>query len=685
MRRHAPLLPLSVALAAALATAGCNREAAPAATTPAPPAAAAQHAQAEVNDEFSYAQPQKVRIKDLSLELAVDFAAKQLSGSATYALDWKDPAATELVLDTRELTIEKVEGEAAGGAWTPLQFALAPADKTLGSKLTIQTPERPAKVRVTYKTSPAASGLQWLDASMTAGKQQPFMFSQSQQIHARSWVPLQDTPQVRFTYSAHVTAPADAMVLMSADNDLNAARDGDYRFRMPQPIPSYLLAIAAGDMVFVPISNRAGVWSEPGMAQKAAKEFADTEKMIATAEQLYGPYRWDRYDILVLPPSFPYGGMENPRLTFATPTVVVGDGSLVSLIAHELAHSWSGNLVTFATPKDAWLNEGVTSYVENRLIEALYGPERAAMESAIGRNELADEYKTLDPKLQVLSLRPGAVSDPDDSSSATVYTKGAWFLQFLEQRFGRADFDAFLRGYFNHFAFQSITTVDFLQYAKANLLDKHPGKVTEQELERWVYEPGIPADAPRVESRGFSVVDAGRLAWLGSAQLPGAAVTREWTTQEWVHFIEAMPETLTAAQLKQLDDAYSFTGTPNGEIAQRWYPLTVRSGYTSARPAIAQFLQTIGRRKLIMPTYEALSRTTDGLAFAQEVFAKARPGYHPITTGSVEKLLSEAKPTAATQAQAAPAAAPAATPARDASRHGDPTADTPAAPAEQTR
>ena len=302
---------------------------------------------------------------------------------------------------------------------------------------------------------------------------------------------------MRFTYTAHVTAPAEAMVLMSADNDPNAVRDGDYRFRMPQKIPSYLLAIAAGDLVFEPLSNRAGVWAEPEMAKKAATEFADTEKMIVAAEKLYGPYRWDRYDILVLPPSFPYGGMENPRLTFATPTVVVGDQSLVSLIAHELAHSWSGNLVTFATPKDGWLNEGFTSYVENRLIEALYGPERAAMETVISRNELAAEYKTIDPKLQVLSLKPGAVADPDGASSSTVYHKGAWFLQFLEQKFGRTEFDAFLRGYFDHFAFQSIPTTEFLKYAKANLLDKYPGKVTEQQLEQWVYEPGIPADAPR--------------------------------------------------------------------------------------------------------------------------------------------------------------------------------------------
>ena len=251
---------------------------------------------------------------------------------------------------------------------------------------------------------------------------------------------------------------------------------------MPQKIPSYLMAIAAGDLVFKPISERSGVWAEPAMVDKAQKEFEDTEKMIQTAESLYGPYRWDRYDLLVLPPSFPYGGMENPRLTFATPTVIVGDKSLVSLVAHELAHSWSGNLVTFSSAKDAWLNEGVTSYVENRIVEALYGKDQADMESVIARNELKEEFKDVDPKLQVLAEKPGDLKDPDNSSTGTVYTKGAWFLQFLEQRFGRAEFDAFLRGYFDHFAFQSISSQQFADYAKANLLRQvsgqgHPGRV----------------------------------------------------------------------------------------------------------------------------------------------------------------------------------------------------------------
>ncbi|MFN3311412.1 MAG: M1 family metallopeptidase [Thermomonas sp.] len=643
-------LLLSAAIAAALGASltACNR--APAPETAAAPAAAPAVAE-KIVDEHSFSQPDKVRTTDLALDLAIDFDKKVISGTATYTLDWVDKSATALVLDTRDLTIDKAEGLGADGKWTPLQFSLSDKDKVLGSALTIETPTRPAKVRVTYATSPEASGLQWLAPAMTEGGKQPFMFSQSQQIHARSWVPLQDTPQVRFTYSAHVKAPKDTMVLMSADNDPNAVRDGDYSFRMPQKIPSYLLAIAAGDLVFKPISARSGVWAEPAMVDKAAHEFEDTEKMIDTAESLYGPYRWGRYDLLVLPPSFPYGGMENPRLTFATPTVIVGDKSLVSLVAHELAHSWSGNLVTFATDKDAWLNEGTTTYVQSRITEALYGRDMADMEEVIDRDELKQEYKTLRPELQRLSLKPGTLADPDDQSSATVYTKGAWFLEFLEKRFGRDVFDPWLKGYFDHFAFQSITTAQFRDYLKATLIDKHPNVVTMQEVDQWLYEPGIPGNAPQVESAKFATVNAARIAWQGSGQLPAKAVTDAWTTQEWVHFLETMPATLKPEQLAQLDAAYHFTGTPNGEIAMRWYPLAERSGYAAAREEMGKFLEKVGRRKLILPIYKALVATPDGLAFAEQVFAKAKPATHPITAGSVQAILDAAK------AQATPAAA----------------------------
>ena len=497
---------------------------------------------------------------------------------------------------------------------------------------------------MTYTTSPNASGLQWLEPSMTAGKKQPFMFSQSQQIHARSWVPLQDTPIVRFSYTAHVTAPKDAMVLMSADNDPKAARDGDYSFKMPQKIPSYLLAIAAGDLVFQPITDKAGVWAEPGTVKPAATEFADTGKMIDTAEKLYGPYRWDRYDILVLPPSFPYGGMENPRLTFATPTVIVGDKSLVSLVAHELAHSWSGNLVTFSTAKDAWLNEGVTSYVENRIVEALYGKPRSDMELVINRNELEGRVHRREQAAAEAGRQAGRAEGSGRQPQLDGLRQGrvvhAVPRAALRPRKLRCVPARLLR--------PLRVPVDLLaavrrlregQPARQVSGQGHAGRSSTSGCTSRAFRPM----RRRPLRRRFDAIDAARKAWLEDGTLPSTDATGKWTTQEWVHFIEGMPTTLNLKQMEALDAAYKFTGTPNGEIAQRWYPLAVRSGYTQANEAISAFLQKIGRRKLIMPTYNELVKTPEGLKLAEDTFAKAKPGYHPITTGSVQAAIDGAK------------------------------------------
>ena len=596
------------------------------------------------NDEHSYAEPTKVVVKDIALDLTVDFDKKIISGSANLSLSWLEPAYKQLVLDTRDLTIEKIEGTTGRMAWQPLKYSMAARDDIFGSKLTIEMPKAYSNVRITYSTSPQASGLQWLDAPLTAGKKQPFMFSQSQAIHARSWVPLQDTPGVRFTYSAHIKTAKNAMALMSANNAPDAVRDGDYAFRMQQPISSYLLAIAAGDLVFEPISKRAGVWAEPSVVKKAAWEFADTEKMIVAAEKLYGSYRWERYDILVLPASFPFGGMENPRLTFATPTVIVGDRSQTSLIAHELAHSWSGNLVTNASWKDMWLNEGFTTYVQGRIVEAVYGKDLADMEDVIGEFDAKNEVKTLAPNMQLLALSAMPGTDPDEALTDIAYEKGQWFLTFLEQRYGRELFDPFLRSWFDEHAFKTATTTDFVEFYKKRLPNKKPGAVSDKEFMTWVYEPGIPSFAKATVSPRFQAVDAARETWLAGKLIAEKIPAQKWSTQEWTHFLDNLPKTLPVTKLTELDSAFKLTGTPNGEIAMRWYPLTIRSGYEKARPAIAAFLQKVGRRKLIMPSYTALTETKDGLVFAKSVFANARPGYHPITIATVESLLGKAKP-----------------------------------------
>jgi aminopeptidase N len=596
---------------------------------------------AHAADPHSYAQPGEVQVTHLDLDLRIDFPHRQLDGQAVLKLDWKDPKARALVLDSRDLAIARIEAVDTDGRATPLKYALAPRDPQLGSKLTIQAPQHPARVRIVYATSPKASGLQWLSPAQTAGKKLPFMFSQSESIHARSWVPLQDSPAVRITYSAHVSAPKDVRVVMSALNDAHHPLDGDFRFEQPKPIPSYLLAIAAGDIAVRETGPRSAVYAEPAMADKAAREFEDTEKLIKTAEGLYGPYRWGRYDLLVLPPSFPFGGMENPNMTFATPTIVVGDKSLVSVISHELAHSWSGNLVTNADWRDGWLNEGFTTYVQGRITEAVYGKALADEEALISARALEKHIGAMPANAQKLAPEPRGV-DADDALSDVAYDKGSWFLRTLEQRYGRTAFDSYLKSYFDHFAFQSITTEQMLAYLKANLADKYPGKMDWSAIEAWVYQPGIPRDAPLPDSPRFDAIDKQRAAFLAGGLAAGQLDAKGWNTQEWMYFLDRLPDAPPLDKVRQLDAAWRLTGTPNAEIGMRWYVHAIAAGDKDVWNAAAEHMTRIGRIYLTLPVYKAFAASPEGLAFAQAAYAKARAGYHPLTQQAIEGVFAKA-------------------------------------------
>ena len=357
-----------------------------------------------------------------------------------------------------------------------------------------------------------------------------------------------------------------------------------------------------------------------------------------STERLYGPYRWGRYDLLVLPPSFPFGGMENPRLTFATPTILAGDKSLVSLVAHELAHSWSGNLVTNATWRDFWLNEGFTVYLERRIQEAVYGRARADMEAVLGRRDLEEELATLDDRDEVLHVDLKG-RDPDAGFTDVPYEKGALFLRHLEETFGRAQFDRFLRGYFDHFAFQSITTEQFLDYLRKNLLDKSPQLAARVPIDEWINKPGIPASAPKPTSPAFSRVEGEPQRWLRK-EVPAAKIqAANWTTQEWLHFLKSLPQTLDRQKMEELDQAFHLTRSGNSEIAFQWLMMSIRNRYEAAYPRLDEFLTAIGRRKFIKPLYEELAKTPDGKERALAIYRRARPSYHPIAVASIDEVL----------------------------------------------
>lgn len=587
-------------------------------------------------DPHSFARPDQVAVKHLALDLTVDFEARRLAGTATLTLDRRDPDATELRLDTRDLDIEEIRVE---GAEEPVPIRLAEPIPYLGQGLTVPITPGIERVTIRYRTRPEAAALQWLEPSQTAGGKRPFLFSQSQAILARTWIPCQDTPGVRATYEATVRVPSDLLAVMSADNPRAKSADGVYRFRMTEAIPSYLLAIAVGDLEFRELGARSGVYAEPSVVGKAAWELADTEKMIEAAEKLYGPYRWGRYDILVLPPSFPFGGMENPRLTFATPTILAGDRSLVALVAHELAHSWSGNLVTNATWNDFWLNEGFTVYFENRIMEAVYGVEYAEMLAALSRREL-----------EAFVAEVGADSrdtwlyghfdgrDPDEGVGPVAYEKGFLFLKTLEAAAGRARFDAFLRDYFEANAFRTMTTARFVEILRDKLLTGDPSIAAKVPVERWIYGPGIPEGAYAVQPAAFAKVDA-ELDRLADGIEPAALATEGWVTQQWLHFLAALPADLADDTRAALDAAFGFSRSGNSEIFSAWALSAIPAGYQPVMPELERFLTTVGRRKFLKPIYEALMKTPDGAAWARRVYAAARPGYHAVSQATIDGIV----------------------------------------------
>jgi len=588
----------------------------------------------------TYANIDAFVTKHLLLDLTADFESKTLRGTAELQLERRDPRATEIVLDTRDLQIQKTETASGTGSWSDTAFRLDQPTPAFGSALRVTVPASADRVRVTYASSPSAKGLQWLTPAQTSGKKQPFLFSQAQAIQARSFIPLQDTPAVRMTYDATIRVPKDLVAVMAAEAVPGEKGSGVFRFRMPQAIPSYLIAVAVGDLTFKAMSDRTGVWAEPAMVDAAAKEFEDTEQMIKTTEALYGPYRWGRYELLVLPPSFPFGGMENPRVTFATPTVIVGDKSLVALVAHELAHSWSGNLVTNATWSDFWLNEGFTTYLERRIVEVVYGKRLADMERIIGLRDLAQARadvttpgdRTLQPELKG--------RDPDDAYSVVAYEQGALFLSFLEAKFGREPFDQFLRRWFDEHAFQSVSTDQFLAFLTRHLLAAHPGVVTDAQVQEWLHTDTIPSFAVMPKSDALEKVEQARDAWLNGGSMDALSKTASaWSTQEWVHFIDSLPRKLSAEKLSALDRQLKLTDSPNPEIAHVWFRLAISNRYSAAYPAMERYMVDIGRRKLIVPLYRDLAVTPEGKSLAVKIYAKARDGYHPVAQSTVDALL----------------------------------------------
>jgi aminopeptidase N len=591
-------------------------------------------------DPHSFAEYEKVRIEHLRLDLDADMDAHVLSGHVTLDLDRVDPDHPRLVLDTRDLDIRDVTAPEGGGNHRPLSWRLAEAHEAgdLGRALVIDLPAGVDEVRIDYASSPDAFGLQWLDGEQTSSGE-PFMFSQSQPHYARTWVPLQDTPAVRYTFDATVRVPGHLMAVMGASGNPFERNDtGEYSFHMPEPVPSYLMAIAVGDLEFAEIGERSGVYAEPEWIEAAAEEFDVLEEMIDIGVDLYGEYRWGRYDLLVLPPSFPFGGMENPRLSFVTPTIIAGDGSLLALVAHELAHSWSGNLVTNAAWRDLWLNEGFTVYFESRIMEALYGERVADMLAVLEWQDLVEELETTDDGMASLVLDVDD-KDPEKAFIGVPYAKGRFFLDWIEHRVGREAIDTFLRAYFDRFAFESITTNTFRDYLRENLIDKHPDALSMDEVDQWLYQPGLPEFAVAPESDAFERVDGWRERWLAGDVAVGELPGDDWSVYEWLHFLVGLEDDLDAQRMAALDAAYDLTESGNYEILFQWLMRSIETRYEPGIERLEAFLLEVGRNKFTRPLYSALADTDWGRDWAIEIYERAKPGYHPLTRQASERAL----------------------------------------------
>ncbi|MGZ8310765.1 MAG: M1 family metallopeptidase [Allosphingosinicella sp.] len=592
----------------------------------------------DARDSSSYARPEVARVTHVALDLDADFAAQRMAGTATLDIE-AAPGAREIILDSKGLEIQRIT-DAQG---RELRWTLGAADERRGQPLTVEIGEA-RRIAIRYRSAPDAAALQWLAPAQTAGKRHPYLFSQGQAILNRTWIPTQDSPGIRQTWEARITAPAPLTVVMSGERltpsgEPASAGRRAFRFRMDRPVAPYLIAIAAGDLAFRALGPRTGVWTEPAMLDAAARELVDTERMMDAAEALYGPYRWGRYDMIVLPPAFPYGGMENPTLTFLTPTLIAGDRSLVGTVAHELAHSWSGNLVTNAVWADSWLNEGFTTYFENRIMESLYGRERAAQEAALSWDEMQKALAELGAGAPGTRLHNPS---DEDGESGIVYDKGSIFLRTIEHAVGRERFDAWLRSYFDRHAFAPMTSALFLADLRANLIRGDRALEQRLDLDRWVYQPGLPDNTARPDPGAFAAVDQAVQA-LAAGGAMAAIPYRDWNWAERVRFLNALPRQLPPARLAELDRAFDLSATGNSEVLFAWLQLALANRYEPAVPAAERFLLGMGRRKFVAPLFETLIGEEEwGRRIAERLYAQARGGYHAVTSGTVDRLLSGA-------------------------------------------
>ena len=610
-------------------------------------------------DDHSYSNLREIHTTHLDLELEVNFQNKTIYGVARHTM--KNNNSDTAIFDINGLLIQKVTlGTKNHEKETDFVIGNMDKDSILGQPLLVTTKNKTQQINIYYQTTENSAALDWLDSNLTSSKTKPFLYTQGQAILTRTWIPIQDSPSNRITYSAKVTVPKDLMAVMSAKNKKEKSSDGNYFFEMKKPIPSYLIALAVGDLSYQSLGPNTGFYCEPELATACLFEFQDLPKMMQAAEKIYGKYQWDQYDLLVLPYSFPFGGMENPMLTFVNPTIITGDRSLTSVVAHELAHSWSGNLVTNRTWNDFWLNEGFTVYFEQRIMEELYGKDVSDILAAVEYYELQDELKTIanskypeDSRL-FLDLKN---RNPDDGMTDIAYVKGAFFLKTLEQKVGRKKFDIFIQSYFEKHAFKTINSEDFIRYLDKNLLSKEEVKFNHLD---WIYKEGLPKNCLQIHSTRLE-----KMKVLANDFTQGKAIFKtkvsykkirikgkmrkkklierlkreDHIVQEWQTFIRTLPKSISKEKLKDIDVHLGFKNCGISEIMTEWFTLALENNYTEINSDIERFLKKVGRRKYLVPIYKAMNKVNPKLS--KQIFENSKNQYHAVSRNSIEELLKE--------------------------------------------
>ena len=580
-------------------------------------------------DLSSLSNPSDVAVTNLEWEATVDFEDTRLIGSVTYTLQ-RNGEAKRLCLDTSHLVIRGVTDDKD----TALSYTLHPVSKPhLGQLLEISLESGTGTVKIDYSTTPQSSASQWLPPSQTAGKKYPYLFTQCQAIHARSLFPCQDRPGVKMTYTARITCPQWSTCVMSAllqkQEDVDDKRV--FYFHQPVPISSYLVALAVGDLAKVDVSDRIAIYSEPSVVQSAAHEFAQTNDFLKIATDLAGTdYVWKRYDLLCLPPSFPYGGMENPCLTFVTPTLLAGDRSLADVVAHEIAHSWTGNLVTNATWQHFWLNEGWTTWFQRKIMAKIHNNEKFVDFDAIGGYKDLKKAVALMPAKFTKLIPILGDADPDEYFSTVPYEKGFNLLYALEQKVGTPDFERFFQAYLKEFAFKTLTSEDFKEFFLKFFEDRD--EIQHIDWGAWFHQPGMPPEEPNFDESLAQASQELAERWLtfdtNGRMLPDID-TSSWTTSQVLCFLDALQgHTFKHSTLDAMNAKYSYVKSHNAEILFRYCQLALAAKDSSILPIVVRFVTTQGRMKFTRPLYRSLYQFQKNLAI--ETFLQHQDFYHPI-------------------------------------------------------